>query len=86
VSAVFISISPPIIMLFLGSLLDSIETVLDSQRALVTLGLVKAVCGLLHLISRLRLVVLIFYCFCSMPEGVYQTVSVSWTGYIPHFS
>jgi hypothetical protein len=34
--------------------------------------------------SRIALIVLIFYCFSSMPAGVYETVE--WTNHLPHFS
>ncbi|PMD31518.1 hypothetical protein L207DRAFT_640790 [Hyaloscypha variabilis F] len=34
--------------------------------------------------SRIGLVVLIFYCFSSMPAGVYETVN--WLQFLPHFS
>jgi hypothetical protein len=34
--------------------------------------------------SRIGLVVLIFYCFSSMPAGVYKTVN--WLQFLPHFS
>jgi hypothetical protein len=40
--------------------------------------------GLAYIISRLALIVLIFYCFSSMPAGVYETVD--WTKFLPHFS
>jgi hypothetical protein len=39
---------------------------------------------LIYIICRLALIVLIFYCFSSMPAGVYETVS--WTKFLPHFS
>ena len=34
--------------------------------------------------SRMGLMVLIFYCFSSMPAGVYETVN--WVQFLPHFS
>ena len=37
-----------------------------------------------YIISRLGLLVLIFYSFSSMPASVYETVD--WTKYLPHFS
>lgn len=40
--------------------------------------------ALIYIISRLALIVLIFYCFSSMPAGVYETVD--WTKFLPHFS
>jgi len=40
--------------------------------------------ALIYIISRLALMVLIFYCFSSMPAGVYETVD--WTKFLPHFS
>jgi hypothetical protein len=40
--------------------------------------------ALTYVISRLALMVLIFYCFSSMPAGVYETVD--WTKFLPHFS
>ena len=40
--------------------------------------------GVIYIISRLALLVLIFYCFSSMPVGVYETVD--WTKFLPHFA
>jgi hypothetical protein len=37
-----------------------------------------------YVASRIGLVVLIFYCFSSMPAGVYETVN--WVQFLPHFS
>jgi hypothetical protein len=37
-----------------------------------------------YIASRIGLVVLIFYCFSSMPAGVYETVN--WVQFLPHFS
>lgn len=37
-----------------------------------------------YFLARLGLIVLIFYCFYSMPVGVYHTVE--WTKFWPHFS
>jgi hypothetical protein len=37
-----------------------------------------------YVASRIGLVVLIFYCFSSMPAGVYETVN--WLQFLPHFS
>jgi hypothetical protein len=39
---------------------------------------------LVYVLSRLGLIVIIFYCFSSMPAGVYETVD--WTKYLPYFS
>ena len=39
---------------------------------------------LTYIIARLALIILIFYCFSSMPAGVYKTVD--WTKFLPHFS
>lgn len=38
--------------------------------------------GVTYIVARLGLIVLIFYCFCSMPAGVYETVR--WTDFLPH--
>jgi hypothetical protein len=40
--------------------------------------------GVIYTISRLALLILIFYCFSSMPVGVYETVD--WTKFLPHFA
>lgn len=55
------------------------ETALD-YVANILLGLLL----LLYVICRIGLIVLVFYCFSSMPAGVYQTVN--WTQFLPHFS
>lgn len=39
---------------------------------------------ILYIISRMGLLVLVFYSLCSMPAGVYETVD--WTTYFPYFS
>ena len=39
---------------------------------------------IVYIISRLGLIVLVFYCFSSMPASVYKTVD--WTNFLPHFS
>jgi hypothetical protein len=39
---------------------------------------------IVYIISRLGLIVLVFYCFSSMPASVYMTVD--WTNFLPHFS
>jgi hypothetical protein len=39
---------------------------------------------IVYVISRLGLIVLVFYCFSSMPASVYKTVD--WTNFLPHFS
>jgi hypothetical protein len=38
--------------------------------------------GVAYVVARLGLIALIFYCFCSMPAGVYETVH--WTDFLPH--
>ncbi len=35
-----------------------------------------------YIVARLGLIALIFYCFCLMPAGVYETVQ--WTDFVPH--
>jgi hypothetical protein len=50
------------------------------KMMIVLLGLLAVI----YIISRLALIVLIFYCFSSMPAGVYETVD--WTKFLPHFS
>jgi hypothetical protein len=47
-------------------------------------GLVLIVLLLVYVLSRLGLIVIIFYCFSSMPAGIYMTVD--WTKYLPYFS
>jgi hypothetical protein len=59
------------------SWIDTLET------AVMVLG---GLVALTYPIARIGLVVLILYCFHSMPAAVYQTASVSWVGYVPHFS
>ncbi|KAL5339638.1 hypothetical protein BJX70DRAFT_363517 [Aspergillus crustosus] len=42
-----------------------------------------AVCLVVHLVSRIALIVLMFYCFSSSPAGVYD--DVDWSALFPHF-
>jgi len=56
----------------------------DSTTHDITLLIVAFSLSLIYIISRLALIVLIFYCFSSMPAGVYETIE--WTKFLPHFS
>jgi hypothetical protein len=49
-----------------------------------TMAILMFLLALIYVISRLALIGLIFYCFSSMPAGVYETVD--WTKFLPHFS
>ncbi|CAK7235773.1 hypothetical protein SBRCBS47491_009409 [Sporothrix bragantina] len=44
----------------------------------------RVILPLAYVLARLGLWALTFYCFSSMPESVYDTVT--WTGYLPHVS
>jgi len=59
----------------LGRLTDLLRNV-----TLWVLGLLLAV----YILARLALIVLVFYCFSSMPAAVYQTVN--WAQFLPHFT
>jgi hypothetical protein len=41
-------------------------------------------CLITYTICRLALIILVFYCFCSMPATVYE--GMNWVNYFPHFS
>jgi len=45
---------------------------------------IAVVTSVIYCLARLGLIVLIFYCFSSMPVTIYQTVN--WTKFLPHFS
>jgi hypothetical protein len=71
-------------MLFYIILLeDKFSRSTDKVLESITIALL-AVFGVIYIISRIALMVLIFYCFSSMPAGVYETVD--WTKFLPHFS
>lgn len=57
--------------------------ILDTHGETV-LNLVNFSLAIIYLVSRLGLIVLVFYCFSSMPANVYETVN--WISYFPHFS
>jgi hypothetical protein len=67
-------------------LLDTLNSIPDKAESIVfyTSFVLLPFSGLVYVISRLALIVLIFYCFSSMPAGVYETVD--WTKFLPHFS
>jgi hypothetical protein len=51
---------------------------------LALIGVLGVACMAVYVISRLGLIVLVFYCFSSMPAAVYETVN--WNTIFPHFS
>lgn len=62
----------------------AVITNLDNYIHPIFLFGVLCVLFLVYVISHLGLIVLIFYCFSSMPAGVYETVD--WTKFLPYFS
>ncbi len=65
----------PLVLTFPYSIINIPEMVLNSF--VLTMAII-------YLISHLGLIVLIFYCFSSVPASVYETVD--WTSYFPHFA
>jgi hypothetical protein len=57
---------------------------LDVDAVALILLLMDFFFWIVYIISRLGLIVLVFYCFSSMPASVYKTVD--WTNFLPHFS
>jgi len=79
--------SPLTLLLFLVLyLFDRFDLVTHETEGIFgfTSGTLFLSLGLVYVISRLALIVLIFYCFSSMPAGIYETVD--WTKFLPHFS
>jgi hypothetical protein len=58
--------------------------ILEGSFQGILTALAMLLLSIAYTVSRLGLIVLIFYCFSSMPAGVYETVD--WTNYLPHFS
>ncbi len=56
---------------------------MEPWQRYVVIGFVYPLCGL-YLFCRTILLVQVFLCFRSMPEGVYQ--SVNWTYFLPQLS
>ncbi|KAL4883891.1 hypothetical protein BJY04DRAFT_226222 [Aspergillus karnatakaensis] len=58
----------------------------DQKKGVVQQMLLACVvvCLVVYLVSRMGLIVLMFYCFSSMPAGVYE--DVDWSDIFPHFS
>jgi hypothetical protein len=70
---------PLVTLLTLGMLmLQNVLSEFVGWCALVSLSSL----GVTYVVARLGLIALIFYCFCSMPAGVYETVH--WTDFLPH--
>jgi hypothetical protein len=67
-----------LVLLVIVALEDSIDIPERVAKVLVSFLL------FVYLAARIGLVVLIFYCFSSMPAGVYETVN--WVQFLPHFS
>jgi hypothetical protein len=63
--------------------LNKINAPLERLRQRVAFGLFISLLAV-YVISRLGLIVLVFYCFSSMPDAVYQTVD--WVQFLPHFT
>lgn len=56
---------------------------INSMSRWVTLGAI-GLFAVAYILARLGLIVLIFYCFSSMPAAVYETVN--WSQFLPHFT
>ena len=70
---------PLVTLLTLGMLmLQNVLSEFVGWCALVSLSSL----GVTYVVARLGLIALIFYCFCSMPAGVYETMR--WTDFLPH--
>jgi hypothetical protein len=76
---------PLVIMVTLGTvMLDGIVSDFVGRLYGLFAALSVISLGVTYVVARLGLIVLIFYCFCSMPAGVYETVH--WTDFLPHFA
>jgi len=73
---------PLVIMIILSQVLEDIvcEFVWTLYTWFAEVFLVSL--GVTYVVARLGLIALIFYCFCSMPAGVYETMR--WTDFLPH--
>jgi hypothetical protein len=73
---------PLVIMITLGQVLK--HAVCEEVRTLYAWCAAVSIVflGVTYVVARLGLIALIFYCFCSMPAGVYETVR--WTNFLPH--
>jgi hypothetical protein len=76
------SVSPfTILFVFLVLMLNRINIInVPSKVAFTILSFMLMV----YVISRIGLVVLVFYCFSSMPADVYKTIN--WLQFLPHFA
>ncbi|KAG4429574.1 hypothetical protein IFR05_014949 [Cadophora sp. M221] len=73
---------------FLGAYSEEVlemigSTSLDDMMVIFTVVIV-ALIVVLYTVSRIALIVLVFYTFSSLPAGVYETIE--WATYLPHFS
>jgi hypothetical protein len=72
----------PVLFLFVFAVFALGEVNINTPD--VVFGIVLFSLPFVYAASRIGLVVLIFYCFSSMPAGVYETVN--WVQFLPHFS
>lgn len=82
VFAIIATSTGPVTILFVSALLALNSFVDDIPEFVVMFPTYFLV--FVYSVSRIGLVVLIFYCFSSMPAGVYKTVN--WLQFLPHFS
>jgi hypothetical protein len=74
-----------VVVVIIGVAITDLRSI-STLRAVCTVAIAGAL-GLLltaYVLARLRLIVLVFYCFSSMPVAVYETVN--WTQFLPHFA
>ncbi|PVH85313.1 hypothetical protein DL98DRAFT_651161 [Cadophora sp. DSE1049] len=72
------------VILFLTSLYLALDFAPSRDKVFNWLAILGGLAMVSYIISRIGLMVLIFYAFASLPVAVYETVE--WTAYLPHFS
>jgi hypothetical protein len=83
--AAMCSLPAPFILALAVSLINRYDAYLKGIDYLLYFVVVLVLaCIAVYVISRLGLIVLVFYCFSSMPAAVYETLN--WNTIFPHFS
>jgi hypothetical protein len=72
-----------VVVIIAVAIFDNIPRSLEDLGGRVTVVVLDLLLAV-YILARLGLIVLVFYCFSSMPAAVYQTVN--WAQFLPHFT
>ena len=72
-----------VVVIIAVAIFDNIPRSLEDLGGRVTVVVLDLLLAV-YILARLGLIVLVFYCFSSMPAAVYETVN--WAQFLPHFT